>query len=117
MQTPPPQQYLHPDFDPHKLTINQLCSILSFHYVDLPGTKQKKDVYVNLFRMEIQPRAKDLLREIESVKASSKGIEIVSLKSKIPVIATPIRPSRLEMKLMEMDKKKGNSCKRSDVFY
>lgn len=82
--------YLQDDFDAKKITISQICSILSKHNVDLPVAKQRKDFYVDLFNTNIYENRKEIRSKLESVKPSSHGIEIVggaSLGSKIPVLS------------------------------
>ena len=86
--------YLQDDFDAKKITISQICSILSKHNVDLPVAKQRKDFYVDLFNANIYENRKEIRSKLESVKPSSHGIEIVggpsavtSLGSKIPVLS------------------------------
>ncbi|KAJ3188355.1 inner nuclear membrane protein enriched at telomere/subtelomere region [Gaertneriomyces sp. JEL0708] len=56
--------HLKDDFDPSKATINQLTSILSQHGVDTPGTRQKKQFYVDLFQSAVTPRRKKLIKEL-----------------------------------------------------
>jgi hypothetical protein len=70
--------YLEPGFDSKKLTIAQLTSILSKHNVKLPGTHQRKYVYLELFDREIKANAPQLLDELNGVVPSDSGIQMVS---------------------------------------
>jgi hypothetical protein len=70
--------YLEPGFDSKKLTIAQLTSILSKHDVKLPGTHQRKYVYLELFDREIKANASKLLDELNGVVPSDTGIKIIS---------------------------------------
>lgn len=70
--------YLKPGFDSKKLTIAQLTSILSFHNVKLPGTSQRKYVYLELFDNEIMANASKLLAELNNIEPSDAGIQIVN---------------------------------------
>lgn len=85
--TPLKMEYLNENYDYKKLTIAQLCSILSKHNVALPSSRQQKHVYIDLFQTEIIEKSKELVMEIENVKPSSTGIEL--MKSKIPVKKAP----------------------------
>lgn len=92
-------EYLEEDFDYKKLTISQLCSILSRHNVDLPSSKQRKDVYLTLFSSEIAAKRVEIKKSLENVKPNGDGIEIVLTSSKIPVLAkSPLRPAQNEPK-------------------
>lgn len=70
--------YLEPGFDSKKLTIAQLTSILSKHNVKLPGTSQRKYVYLELFDTHIKANAAQLLAKVTAVEASDAGIQIIS---------------------------------------
>ena len=84
--TPTQLEYLQADYDFKKLTIAQLCSILSNHKVALPSSRQPKGVYIDLFQTEIIEKSEELLQEIENIQPSAAGIEFVPSKlSKIPV--------------------------------
>ena len=67
--------YLKPGFDSKKLTISQLTSILSFHNVKLPGTSQRKYVYLDLFDREIKAHATKILNDLNAVEASDDGVQ------------------------------------------
>jgi hypothetical protein len=81
--TPSALEYLQDGYDYKKLTISQLCSILSKHSVALPASRQQKHVYLDLFQTEIIGKSDELMMEAENIQPSAAGIEFV--KSKIPV--------------------------------
>lgn len=56
--------------EPSKLTINQLKSVLSEQGVELPTTKEKKEVYVSLF----EKLQRDKKRELKDPKRKRKSI-------------------------------------------
>ena len=74
---PTPEEYLSTKFNPAKLTINELVSILSLHGVKMQASRQQKQVYVDLFRDVLIPQGPKILSDIENVVPSSKGIQIV----------------------------------------
>ncbi|KAJ3221179.1 hypothetical protein HK099_003710 [Clydaea vesicula] len=53
-------EYLEDDFDPNKLKIRELISILSRYDIDLPSTLKKKQFYVDLFNNELKTRIDQL---------------------------------------------------------
>lgn len=55
--------YLQDDYEPAKRTINELKSLLSKHDVPTPQ-KAKKEVYVNLFKENITPKRKLLIKDL-----------------------------------------------------
>ncbi|KAI9104666.1 Man1-Src1p-C-terminal domain-containing protein [Phlyctochytrium arcticum] len=55
--------HLQADFDPSKLTVQQLASVLGRHGVLTPTSRVKKPVYVSLFREHITPNRKKLIAE------------------------------------------------------
>jgi hypothetical protein len=73
------KDYYSKDFDPNSLTKQKLKSILSAEDVELPGTDQKKNFYVDLFLHHVRGKLKS------DVVPSSKGIIHVSKTG------TPIR--------------------------
>jgi hypothetical protein len=99
--------YLQDDFDAKKITISQICSILSKHNIDLPVAKQRKDFYVDLFNTAIFEKRREIRNEIENVKPSSQGIEVVgpvTASSKIPVMSAKAnsRPTKGKLLLIRL---------------
>ncbi|KAJ3270294.1 hypothetical protein HDV01_000409 [Terramyces sp. JEL0728] len=84
---PEPAEYLDPDYDPSKLTISHLCSILSFHSIELPPTKQRKQFYLELWTESLLPRMSEIKQEMENIIPSNEGITLVLPKSKIPILS------------------------------
>ncbi|KAJ3323333.1 hypothetical protein HDV06_001853 [Boothiomyces sp. JEL0866] len=82
---PEPAVYLDPSYDPSKLTISHLCSILSFHSIELPPVKQRKQFYLDLWTESLLPRMSAIKEEMENIVPSNEGITLVLPKSKIPV--------------------------------
>ncbi|KAJ3261176.1 hypothetical protein HK103_006485 [Boothiomyces macroporosus] len=82
---PEPAEYLDPDYDPSKLTISHLCSILSFHSIELPAAKQRKQFYLDLWTESLLPRMSAIKEEMENIVPSNEGITLVLPKSKIPI--------------------------------
>ena len=80
MIRPSPEEYLAPDFDPSKLTVSMLTSILASHDVELPVSKHRKEYYVELFQIALKPKADQILKQISSVVPSDEGIVKVSEK-------------------------------------
>ncbi len=54
--------------EPEKLKVNELVSILSKHGVEMPGARQKKDYYVQLFKKSISDNAENIHRSAQNVK-------------------------------------------------
>ena len=73
------KDYYSADFDPNSLTKQKLKSVLSAEGVELPGTDQKKNFYLDLFVRHVRGKSKG------DVVPSSKGIIHVSKTG------TPIR--------------------------
>ena len=78
MSRPPPEEYLDPAFDPSKLTISTICSILSSHDIELPVSKHRKEFYVELFNAKLKPRQQEILQSILDIVPSDDGIIKVS---------------------------------------
>jgi hypothetical protein len=86
MVTIEPSEYLRPSFDPKKLKISELCSILSQHQISIPAARQKKEFYVELFMKELCPKAESILQDIENVRPSNEGITFVR-KASVPAFS------------------------------
>ncbi len=65
-----PEYLSDADYNPEKLRVNELMSILSEHGVSLPASRQKKEFYVGLFRDSIMSESKTLLKKMKSVVPS-----------------------------------------------
>lgn len=65
--------YLQPGFDPSKLTIPRLRSILVTHDILYPSGAKKNDL-VQIFNDEVVPRSKNILATRARVKRMSHGI-------------------------------------------
>ncbi|KAI8356429.1 Man1-Src1p-C-terminal domain-containing protein [Mortierella sp. GBAus27b] len=113
---PPPQeaQYLHPDFDPWKIKMDQIRDILIQHHVKTPTGIVKKQQLVDLFIQHIRPKVPKLeesdsddktpkpassskarhhhAQEQEKTKSDSIKQE---QKDKTKQESAPVRPARL----------------------
>ena len=65
-----PEYLQDPEYNPEKLRVSELMSILSEHGITLPASRQKKDVYVGLFKEKIMSESKTLLKKMNSVVPS-----------------------------------------------
>ncbi|KAJ3347217.1 hypothetical protein HDU91_006831, partial [Kappamyces sp. JEL0680] len=81
--------HLQDGFAYDKLTISQLSSLLSHHGVELPEKRERKEVYVALFKDQVWDKRNELLCKLMDVQPSAAGIEFV--KSKIPVRKSPTK--------------------------
>ncbi|KAI9205619.1 Man1-Src1p-C-terminal domain-containing protein [Polychytrium aggregatum] len=68
-------EYLAENFDPSKLSVPALSSLLSREGVVLPPTKQKKDVYIQLFNNQIAANRKRLIDSHRKKLAIQKDIQ------------------------------------------
>jgi hypothetical protein len=99
-----PEQYLTQDFDPKKLTISEISSILSYHSVEVPASRQLKEVYIDLFKTQLQPKGDQILQDMTNVKASSEGITKATptKKSLIPKIRKEKEDDLLDLTKAEL---------------
>jgi hypothetical protein len=68
--------YLHPDFDPNSLTINQLLGVFGYHSINFPSPYTKGKL-VTLFNDEIKAKATKLKKDRakkDASLASDEGI-------------------------------------------
>lgn len=92
-------EYLHKDFDASMQTIPRLMQILTMCNVELPVTKQRKDVYIQLFQDEVQSKRtkiiSDLNRKKQAAKKSSSSlfvdVEALKAKRRKSIVETPVK--------------------------
>ncbi|KAJ3333111.1 inner nuclear membrane protein enriched at telomere/subtelomere region [Blyttiomyces sp. JEL0837] len=63
--------YLLDSWDPDAKTVNELVSALSDCGIDLPGKREKKQFYVDLFREEVEPYRTKMIAKIQAIKAKT----------------------------------------------
>ncbi|KAK3816325.1 MAG: Man1-Src1p-C-terminal domain-containing protein [Benniella sp.] len=109
MAPPEEPHYLHPDFDPWKIKMDQIRDILIQHHVKTPTGIVKKQQLVDLFNQHIRPQVPQLTQEekdaIESSNEDKKAKPTSSSKarqslpsqeeSKIEPSLASTRPTRI----------------------
>ncbi|KAI8605695.1 Man1-Src1p-C-terminal domain-containing protein [Dissophora ornata] len=106
MASTEPPHYLHPDFDPWKLKMDQIREILIQHHVKTPTGIVKKQQLVDLFNLHIRPQVPELAQAEKDVdsgdhtgKASSSKAQHRHLKKndeEEAVQSTPPKPARVK---------------------
>jgi hypothetical protein len=71
MAPPEEPHYLHPDFDPWKIKMDQIRDILIQHHVKTPTGIVKKQQLVDLFNQHIRPQVPQLTQEEKAAVESS----------------------------------------------
>lgn len=69
-------EYLRPDFEPSSATVPRLRSILVAESVPYPSSAKKADL-IELFNLNVKPKAKKLLAARERTRRSARGIQDV----------------------------------------
>ncbi|KAG7881323.1 hypothetical protein KL938_003453 [Ogataea parapolymorpha] len=90
-------EYLDPDFDPHKVTVPRLRSILVDRNIDYPSSAKKSEL-IQLYEEYIRPNAAKWLEEYKKSIENSVEIEEANASSKrsakISRYSTPDKESR-----------------------
>ena len=76
--------YLHPDFDPWKLKMDQIRDILIQHHVKTPTGIVRKQQLVDLFNKYIRPQVPELSQEEKYAEASDRDELSSSSKTRPP---------------------------------
>ncbi|KAJ3299929.1 inner nuclear membrane protein enriched at telomere/subtelomere region [Borealophlyctis nickersoniae] len=114
--------HLQPGFDPNKLTISALTSILSASGVEVPGQKQKKEYYVQQFNEAVTPRREKLIADL--TKSYGKPPRSGAFKDVFSAASEPSGSGEKEGKMTprkrraaeEKTKKKGGATVLVDNF-
>ena len=69
-------EYLQPSFDPSSVTVPKLRNILMTHDIRYPASAKKPEL-IDVFNMELRPRARKLLAARDRVRRTSQGITYV----------------------------------------
>ncbi|ODV85528.1 hypothetical protein CANARDRAFT_7637 [[Candida] arabinofermentans NRRL YB-2248] len=93
------KEYLQPDFNPNKLTIPKLRSIMLDHDIEYPSSAKKGD-FIELFETHIRPNSAKLLEEYNKINvASGEGVvflDVPKKKAKSSRSTTPVHHSEIE---------------------
>ncbi|KAF9112262.1 inner nuclear membrane protein enriched at telomere/subtelomere region [Mortierella sp. AM989] len=98
--------YLHPDFDPWKLKMDQIREILIQHHVKTPTGIVKKQQLIDLFNQHIRPQVPDLTQVEKDADASDHEEKAPATKARQsrtkkvqkeeePEEPVPTRPARV----------------------
>ncbi|KAH6595541.1 hypothetical protein BASA50_005750 [Batrachochytrium salamandrivorans] len=92
--------YLLPGFEPSRATISQLCSALAAHNIPLPGSRQLKSVYVDLFERNLTIETRRAwVEQMQLVQPCAEGIVQVGSDGRSETLlhadSTPPRPSSI----------------------
>lgn len=109
-----PQEYLQPDFDPAKVTVPTLRSILLDQNVKYPSSAKKADL-VELFDQEIKPKREVLLSKYVSPIASTEGIIFMD-EDQLKTRKTSRKTSRKVSKTRKTSKSRKSSRKTSKAL-
>ena len=83
---PSPAEYLQPGYNPSKLTISELTSILSSHEISVPSSRQQKQYYLDLFQELLAPLGPKILFDLENIVPSNKGIKKMATGQKLTML-------------------------------
>ncbi|KAF8980449.1 inner nuclear membrane protein enriched at telomere/subtelomere region [Entomortierella lignicola] len=76
--------YLHPDFDPWKLKMDQIREILIQHHVKTPTGIVRKQQLIDLFNQHIRPQVPEITQAEKDAELSDQEVKKSSIKARQP---------------------------------